>query len=86
MSVDSVHSHRVFAERIGVDFPLLSDFNREVIHAYGAAYDDLGGLKNVAKRAVFVIDQDGIVRYKWVTDDSSELPSVDAALQAVKAL
>lgn len=86
ISVDSVYSHRAFSEQIGIEYPLLSDFNREVIHDYDVAYDEIGGLKEVAKRAVFVIDQEQIVRYKWVTDDAGELPDVNEALKAAWAL
>lgn len=86
VSVDSVYSHKAFAEKIGVEFPLLSDFNREVIHAYEVAYDEIFGLKDVAKRAMFVIGKDGIVKYKWVTDDARRLPDVYYALDAVRSL
>lgn len=82
ISVDSVYSHEAFSEQIGIEYPLLSDFNREVIHEYDAAYDEIGGLKEVAKRAVFVIDRDQSVRYKWVTDDAGQLPPVNEALKA----
>ena len=82
VSVDSVYSHEAFSEQIGIEYPLLSDFNREVIHDYGVAYDEIGGLKEVAKRSVFVIDQDQIVRYRWVTDDAGQLPPVNEALKA----
>lgn len=86
MSVDSVYSHGAFAEKLGLEFPLLSDFNREVIHAYGAAFDEVFGLKNVAKRALFVIDREGTVRYQWVTDHPGELPDPGEALKAVQSL
>ena len=47
-----------------MDFPLLSDYNKEVIPQYGIQYEDLAGFKGLAKRSVFVIDQDGTVKYK----------------------
>ena len=86
VSVDSVFSHKAFAEKLGLEFPLLSDFNREVIERYGVAYDEVLGLKKVAKRAVFVIDPSGTVRYKWVTDDFRTLPDPYQALAVVQAL
>lgn len=86
MSVDSVFSHRAFAEKLGIEFPLLSDFNREVSPAYGAMFDEVFGLKNVAKRALFVIDQDGTVQYEWVTDHPGELPDPGEALAVLRAL
>ncbi len=61
ISVDSVYSHKVWAEREGYDFPLLSDFwpHGEVAHAYGV----FNPAKGFANRGTFVIDREGIVRY-----------------------
>ena len=61
ISVDSVYSHKVWAEREGFDFPLLSDFwpHGEVAHAYGVFNPE----KGFANRGTFVIDREGIVRY-----------------------
>jgi peroxiredoxin len=58
-------------------FPLLSDYNREVIRLYGIELKDFAGLKgySVAKRSVFVLDKDGIVRYKWVSEDPGIEPN-----------
>ncbi len=86
MSVDSVFSHKAFAQKIGIEFPMLSDFNREVGSAYGVLFDEVFGHKNVAKRALFVIDQAGTVQYAWVTDDPGELPDADKALEVIQSL
>jgi peroxiredoxin (alkyl hydroperoxide reductase subunit C) len=61
ISVDSVFSHKVWAEREGFDFPLLSDFwpHGEVAHAYGVFNRE----KGFANRGTFLIDRDGVVRY-----------------------
>jgi peroxiredoxin (alkyl hydroperoxide reductase subunit C) len=61
VSVDSAYSHKVWAEREGFDFPLLSDFwpHGEVTHAYGVFNRD----KGFANRGTFVIDRDGVIRY-----------------------
>jgi peroxiredoxin len=61
VSVDSAYSHKVWAEREGFDFPLLSDFwpHGEVTHAYGMFNRD----KGFANRGTFVIDRDGVIRY-----------------------
>jgi peroxiredoxin len=76
-SVDSQFTLKVWADQLKLPFPLLSDFNKETARAYGALYEDLMGLKGVAKRAAFVIDADGIVRYRWVSDDADALPKFD---------
>jgi peroxiredoxin len=66
VSVDSVYSHRVWAEREGFDFPLLSDFwpHGTVAQAYGVFDDEAG----VALRGTFIIDREGIVRWQVVND------------------
>jgi peroxiredoxin len=76
-SVDSQFTLKVWADQLKLPFPLLSDFNKETARAYGALYEDLMGLKGVAKRAAFVIDAEGVVRYRWVSDDADALPNFD---------
>ena len=61
ISVDSKHSSAAFAEHLHLDFPLLSDFNKDVTSSYGVLRE--GGF---AERALFVIDKDGIVRHKHI--------------------
>ena len=55
-------------------FPLLSDFNKDVIRAYGVFNEDMIGLKGIARRAVFVLDKEGIVRHREVLDDARNEP------------
>ncbi|MEW9533889.1 peroxiredoxin [Microbispora sp. NPDC049125] len=64
ISVDSMFSHRAWADQEGFSFPLLSDFwpHGEVARAYGV-FDEEKGL---ALRGTFIIDGDGIVRWKVV--------------------
>ncbi len=83
-SVDSPFTLKVWAEQLKLPFPLLSDFNKEVARAYGALHENLLGLKGVAKRAVFVMDGRGTVRYRWVSDDPGQLPQFDEVKAAVK--
>lgn len=61
----------------------MSDYNKEVSAQYGVQYEDLAGFKGLSKRAVFVIDQDGTVKYKWVTDDPGVLPDLDEVIGAI---
>jgi peroxiredoxin len=71
-------------------FPLLSDLNREIVRAYGIMYTrekpHREGFWGISRRAVFVVDRDGVVRYAWITDDALVAPDVDEVLQAVAAL
>ena len=77
ISVDSPFSLDAWATKEGYDFPLLSDFNKEVSQAYGSLYEDLLGFKGVSKRSAFVVDKSGTVQYAWITEDASKLPELD---------
>ncbi len=88
ISTDSHHSHRVFKQQNSINYPLLSDWNRTVSKAYGVEYDRFGsfGLQGVTKRSVFLLDKDGIVRYKWVTEDPKVPPDHKRVLDEIKKL
>ena len=76
VSVDSVFTLAKFKEEQGLNFDLLSDFNAEAATAYGAKYDSfVMNMKNVARRAAFVIDKAGIVRYAEVLESAGDLPN-----------
>jgi len=74
ISVDTFFALKAFQTDQKLTFPLLSDFNKEVIRSYGAFNEDMIGLKGIAKRAVFVIDKDGVVRHREVLDDARNEP------------
>jgi peroxiredoxin len=90
VSIDTPFVHREFRERNDLPFGLLSDTTRDVIDAYDVRMDfaDLG-VPGVAKRAVFVVDADGVVTYRWVSDDPGVEPDYDevaaAAAEAAEA-
>jgi peroxiredoxin len=87
ISVESDRAHRAFAEHLGLDFPLVSDFNREVVGKYGIQYEEpYNGMKGMSRRSVFVVGTDGIVRYTWVTDDPLIAPNVNEVLGALEQL
>ena len=86
IAVTATFSQQTFAASLGVDFPLLSDWERTVCSDYGVRYDVWKGHSGVAKRSVFVLDRDGIVRYRWVTDDALVLPDFDEVVTALRAL
>ena len=67
ISVDSKYCHKEFANKHGLSFPLLSDFGREVSRLYGTLRDD--GFSN---RAYFVVDKNGIVRFKKIMESTSQ--------------
>jgi peroxiredoxin len=86
ISVDTFFALKAFQANEKLTFPLLSDFNKQVIREYGVFNDDMIGLKGIAKRAVFVIDRDGVVRHREVLDDARNEPNYEEALDAVARL
>ena len=67
-----------FKEDQHLNFPLLSDFNKEVCTAYHSIYAEFGyGMKGVAKRSAFVVDGEGILRYVEVLENAAEIPSFE---------
>ena len=87
ISVDSVFTLAKFKEDQGYNFPLLSDFNKEVSSAYGSLYDNwILDMKGVSKRSAFVIDKIGIVRYAEVLEVAGEEPSFEDIQKILKEL
>ena len=88
VSVNDPFANKAFAERNGLTFPLLSDYEREVVKAWGIALEDFAGMKGytAAKRSVFIIDNSGTVRYKWVSDDPSKEPDYGEIEKKLKEL
>jgi glutaredoxin-dependent peroxiredoxin len=86
VAVTATFAQQAFAEQLGVDFPLLSDWEREVCTAYGVRYERWREHSGVAKRSVFLIDRGGIVRYRWVSDDALQVPDFDEVVAALRLL
>ncbi|MFX0114051.1 MAG: redoxin domain-containing protein [Candidatus Hodarchaeota archaeon] len=86
ISVDGIFSHAAFAKANNIKFLLLSDWEKTVIRAYDVVFPDLAGMKEVAKRSVFVIDQEGKIQYKWVSENPGKLPPFDEVKKAVQKL
>lgn len=87
ISVDSVNTLAKFKELEQLNFPLLSDFNKEVIEKYGCVHETFNpGMRGVAKRSEFVIDRNGIVRYAQVRDTPADFPDFDAIRKVLSAI
>jgi peroxiredoxin len=80
-SVDSTWSEKAFAKQLGVKFPILGDFRKQVATLYGALYED----KGFARRTLFVIDKQGRVAYKREYEPGTQ-PNLDEALAVLKKL
>jgi len=86
ISVDTFFALKAFHDAQGLTFPLLSDFNKQVIRAYGVFNEDMIGLRGIAKRAVFVVDSAGVVRHREVLDDARNEPDYQKVFAALEAL
>jgi peroxiredoxin len=77
ISVDAPFAQKAFAEKNSLTFPLLCDFKREVVTKYGVNWTNLGGVEGYvsANRAIFILDDSGIVTYKWVAPNPGTLPN-----------
>ncbi len=90
VSVDSHFAQQLWADKHNFNFPLLTDFNKEVCQKYEAYHDifvpgklDYNG---VAKRSAFVIDKSGIIKYAEVLDNPGDEPNYDAVKETLKSL
>jgi peroxiredoxin len=87
VSIDTPFALNAFRDDLGLSFGLVSDTNRGLVHAYDVETDFASvGVEDVAKRAVFVVDEDRTIRYAWVTDDASIEPDYDEVYDAVAGI
>jgi len=87
ISVDSLYTLAKFKEEQQLNFPLLSDFNKEVSGAYNSLYETFGfDMKGVSKRAAFIIDKQGIIKYAEVLEKASDLPDFEAINKTLASL
>ncbi len=68
ISVDLPFAQNVWIDEEDLSIPMLSDWNHEVIRTYDVVYPDMYDQVEAAQRSVFVIDDDGVVTYRWVRD------------------
>jgi peroxiredoxin len=88
ISVDAPFANKGFADANHLTFPLLSDFTRAVSKSYAGVYEDFGGVKGytASKRSIFVLDNAGVIRYVWITDDPGVEPPYDEVKKALVAI
>ncbi len=83
--MDSVYSHQAFAKELGgLPFELIGDFERKMVTDYGVKREDVAGYSGVAKRTIFVIDNEGVIRWTWVTSPEQRLPDYDLVMEEAK--
>ncbi|MCM3878619.1 MAG: peroxiredoxin [Vicinamibacterales bacterium] len=81
ISTDTFFTLKAWGDQQHLGFALLSDYNKEAIQAYGVVNPDMIGLKNIARRAIVVIDRAGVVRYREVLEDARNEPDYDRLRQ-----
>ena len=88
ISVDGIFAQKAFSDANNLNFPLLSDYNREVVTAYGVALPNFAGMAGytASERAVFVIDKDGVIKFKWVGENPGVEPDYDEVQRQVDQL
>ncbi|HXB08563.1 MAG TPA: peroxiredoxin [Puia sp.] len=87
ISVDSVFTLSRYKEDQKLNFPLLSDFNKNVSTEYGTLYDTfVFDMRGVSKRSAFIIDKKGIVRYAEVLETATDLPDFDAIQKTLSSI
>jgi peroxiredoxin len=88
VSVDLPYSQQAFREKHSIPFPLLSDYSRDAVNAYDVALHNFEGLRGytAAKRSIFILDEDGIVRFKWVSDNPDVEPDYERVYSEVQKL
>ncbi len=86
ISIDTPFTLNELRDQHGIEYPLISDTNRELIDLYDVSMDfEAYGVYELAKRSVFVVDADGKVTYRWVSDDPTVEPDYDAVEEAAIA-
>jgi peroxiredoxin len=88
ISVNDPFTNKAFAETNGLPFHILSDYTRDAIRKYDVFHENFAGLKGytVAKRSVFILDEAGAVRYKWVSEDPGKEPNYEEILKQLSQL
>lgn len=81
ISTDFPMAQKPWSEKMGLTFPLVSDWQRKVVDKYGILDTDPNSIiYRYAKRSYVIIDKDGIVRYKKILDDPRTLVPDDELL------
>ena len=86
ISVDSPHANKAFTQNHHLNFTMLSDYKRDTIKKYGIVMSKLGTMEgyNAAKRSVFILDEDGKVIYRWISDNPTIEPKYNEIKEVLK--
>jgi len=88
ISVNDPFTNKAFADANGLQFPILSDYTRDTVKKYNVFHENFAGLKGytAAKRSVFILDETGTVRYKWISEDPGKEPDYEEIIRQLSQL
>jgi glutaredoxin-dependent peroxiredoxin len=87
ISVDSLYAQGKFKEEQHINFPLLSDFNKEASITFDTIYEQFSNdMRGVSKRSAFVIDKESIVRYAEVLENAGEVPDFNSIQKCLEEI
>ena len=84
IAVTATFSQIAFAEILGADFPMLSDWDGTVAHAYGVQYEEWKGHSGLAKRSLFLVDEQRRIVYRWLNEDALIVPDLYEAFDEIE--
>ena len=86
ISNDGPFANKAFAEKFNITYPVLGDYKSKTIREYDILMPDLLHVKgyDAAKRSVFVLDENGIIRYKWVSENPLVEPNYQEIIASLK--
>ncbi len=85
MSADHVATLEAFTKQHNLKHPILSDFRRQMLPAYGAMVtDEKSPIFRYARRSYFILDKDGVVRWAKIQDNALDLLKPEEVLQALR--
>ncbi len=88
ISVDSVYCLAAYQEKLNLNYPLLSDFNKVASQQYGLLYESFSAMKleGVSKRAAFLIDKEGVIQYCEILENANDVPDFNKIESAIQLL
>lgn len=88
VSVNDPFTLKGFHEDNALNFPLLSDYARDAVKVFGVELRDFAGMKGytAAKRSVFIVDGDGVLRWMWVSENPGVEPDYAEIERQLKRL
>ena len=88
ISVNDPFSNKAFSDQNQLNFPLLSDYARVAVGDYGVAMENFAGMEGytAAKRSIFIVNKEGVISYKWVSDDPGIEPDYSELAERLREI